>query len=130
VSYPIYPPAFREWAARNAPHPPSEPCPPPQALAQSVAILNPLGSSDVLSGTQVFVSGTARGPFTLEYGAGSAPQEWKSIGQGAVPVENGLLGVWLIGGLPPGPYSLRLRVISAEGVDASAVRAIQLTRGP
>ncbi|NTW98069.1 MAG: penicillin-binding protein, partial [Oscillochloris sp.] len=126
VSYPIYPPAFREWAARNAPHPPSEPCPPPQALAQSVAILNPLGSGDVVSGTQVFISGTARGPFTLEYGAGAAPREWKSIGQSALSVENGLLGVWLIGGLPPGPYSLRLRVISAEGVNASAVRAVRV----
>ncbi|NTW02165.1 MAG: PBP1A family penicillin-binding protein, partial [Oscillochloris sp.] len=84
VSYPIYPAEFRAWAARNVPQPPTTPCPPPETLTQSVAILNPIGTSDVVSGTQVFVSGTARGPFTLEYGTGTNPQEWKSIGQNAV----------------------------------------------
>lgn len=129
VEYPLYPPEFREWAARNAPQPPTEPCPPPQQLAQSVAILNPLGSSDVVSGTQVFVSGTARGPFTLEYGAGADPQDWKPIGQSAVAVEDGLLGVWLLGGQPPGQYTLRLRVVSPAGVSAAAQRTVQVVAG-
>jgi hypothetical protein len=32
-----------------------------------------------------------------------------------VPVINGQLGVWQSGGLPPGAYSLRLRVVKADG---------------
>ncbi len=130
VSFAVYPAEFREWAARNVPQPPTEPCPPPQALAQTVAILNPVGSGDVVSGTQVFVSGTARGPFTLEYGAGKDPQEWKPIGQNAVAVENGLLGVWLISGLPPGEYTLRLRVITADGISAADQRAVRVAPPP
>nr|WP_255603621.1 transglycosylase domain-containing protein [Oscillochloris sp. ZM17-4] len=130
VSYPVYPPEFRAWAARNVPQPPTEPCPPPQQLAQAVAILNPLGSADVVVGAQVFVSGTARGPFTLEYGAGADPQEWRPIGQGSVAVENGLLGVWMLGGLPPGQYTVRLRVVSADGISADARRTARVATGP
>jgi hypothetical protein len=32
-----------------------------------------------------------------------------------VPVQNGQLGVWQAGGLPPGIYSLRLRVVKLDG---------------
>lgn len=32
-----------------------------------------------------------------------------------VPIENGQLGVWQTGGLPPGTYSLRLRVVKVDG---------------
>ncbi len=32
-----------------------------------------------------------------------------------VPVQNGQLGVWQAGGLPPGTYSLRLRVVKLDG---------------
>jgi membrane carboxypeptidase/penicillin-binding protein PbpC len=130
VSFPVYPAEFREWAAHNVPQPPTDPCPPPQALAQAVAILSPVGASDVVSGTQVFVSGTARGPFTLEFGRGSSPETWQPIGQNAVSVENGLLGVWLVAGLPPGPYTLRLRVITADGISAAATRTVRVAGPP
>ncbi|MEI8306984.1 MAG: transglycosylase domain-containing protein [Chloroflexales bacterium] len=127
-SFAVYPAEFREWAARNVSQPPTQPCPPPQALTQAAAILNPVGASDVVSGTQVFVSGTARGPFTLEFGQGANPETWQPIGQNAVSVENGLLGVWLIAGLPPGEYSLRLRVISADGVSAADQRRVRIDK--
>lgn len=34
---------------------------------------------------------------------------------GTAPVLNGQLGVWQAGGLPPGSYSIRLRVVKADG---------------
>ena len=34
---------------------------------------------------------------------------------GTAPVANGQLGVWQAGGLPPGTYSLRLRVVKVDG---------------
>ncbi|MEI7769410.1 MAG: transglycosylase domain-containing protein [Chloroflexales bacterium] len=130
VSFPAYPVEFREWAARNVPQPPTAPCPPPQALAQAVAVINPVGASDVVSGTQVFISGTARGPFTLEFGRGTRPDSWQPVGQNAVSVENGLLGVWLIAGLPPGPYTLRLRVITADAISAADQRSVRVVGVP
>ncbi len=128
ASFPVYPAEFREWAMRNVAQPPTQPCPPPQVLVQAVAILNPLGASDVVSGTQVFVSGTARGPFTLEFGQGANPETWQIIGQNVVSVENGLLGVWLIAGLPPGEYTVRLRVITADGINAADQRSVRIDK--
>jgi hypothetical protein len=37
------------------------------------------------------------------------------FGGGTNPVVSGQLGVWQAGGLPPGSYSLRLRVVKADG---------------
>lgn len=37
------------------------------------------------------------------------------FGGGTSPVVNGQLGVWQAGGLPPGVYSIRLRVVKADG---------------
>ncbi len=34
---------------------------------------------------------------------------------GTSPIESGQLGVWQAGGLPPGTYTLRLRVVKADG---------------
>ncbi len=34
---------------------------------------------------------------------------------GTAPVVNGQVGVWSAGGLPPGVYSIRLRVVKADG---------------
>ncbi|WP_129631267.1 transglycosylase domain-containing protein [Candidatus Oscillochloris fontis] len=126
VQYAIYPPEFREWAARNVPQPPTKPCPPPLDPTQAVALLNPIGDAGRVRGSQIFISGTARGPFSVEYGAGSNPEVWKPISQGATPVENGLLGVWSLGGLPPGPYSIRLRVIGPSGATVSAQQMVQV----
>ncbi len=126
VQYAIYPPEFREWAAQNVPQPPTKPCPPPLDPTQAVALLNPIGTNGRVSGNQIFISGTARGAFSLEYGAGGNPNAWKPISQGATPVENGLLGVWSLGGLPPGPYSIRLRVIAPSGATVSTQRVVQV----
>lgn len=125
VSFPVYPAEFRDWAARSVPQPPTQLCPPPQA-AQALALLNPISAGGVITGTQAFVSGTARGPFTLEFGAGDAPQSWQLIGQNSASVENGLLGVWITGGLTPGTYTLRLRVTTGAGAGAEATQRVRV----
>jgi 1A family penicillin-binding protein len=124
VQFPLYPPEFREWAARNAPQPPTELCPPPQAPAEAVAILDPLGSTGVVTTTQVFVSGTARGPYTLDVSA--APGQWQPIAQSGVLVDQGLLGVWDTTGLPPGEYILRLSVVTPEGFAVTTEQRVRL----
>jgi hypothetical protein len=76
----------------------------------------------------VFVSGRAGGAFTLEYGVGAAPQQWMPVGQGNLPVSNGLLGIWTTAGLAPGEYSLRLRVVSPEGIQANEQIVVRVER--
>ncbi|NTU84184.1 MAG: penicillin-binding protein, partial [Chloroflexales bacterium] len=125
VQFPLYPPEFRDWAARNAPQPPSEVCPPPAAPGEAVALLTPLGASGQITTTQVFVSGTARGPFTLEVGAGAQPEQWQLIGQNTIPVADGLLGVWSTAGLAPGEYTLRLRVTTPDGFSVSTTQTVR-----
>lgn len=129
VQYPLYPPEFREWAARNAPQPPTEVCPPPRAPAEIVARLAPIGANGVVTGTQVFISGTARGPFSLEVGPGGAPNTWQTIAQNPMPVEDSLLGVWVTSGLEPGDYTLRLRVITVEGLSVTAEQVVRYAPG-
>ena len=124
--FPLYPPEFREWAAKNAPQPPTQLCPPPVTSNEVVALLTPLGASGLLTTTQIFISGTAQGPFTLEVGAGAAPEQWQLLGQNSMPVKDGLLGVWMTTGLAPGPYTLRLRVTTPDGRRASATQTVML----
>lgn len=126
VAFPVYPPAFQDWAARNAPRPPSEPCPPPAAVVQSIASLNPIGAGGVISGTQVYIGGAARGPYTLEVGVGAAPTEWQPIGGNSFAVEDGLLGVWGTAGLAPGEYTVRLTVVAADGQQISTSQTVRL----
>jgi 1A family penicillin-binding protein len=125
VQYPLYPEAFREWAARNAPQPPSELCPPPAAPAQAVAMLDPIGASGTITSTQLFVSGTARGPFTLDVAI--APGQWQTLAQSSIPVEAGLLGVWSTAGLAPGEYMLRLTVVTPEGYAIATEQPVRIT---
>lgn len=124
VRYPLYPPEFREWASRNAPQPPTEVCPPPQTPMHALAMLAPIGVGGVVTDTHVFVSGTARGPFSLEVGSGDPRGSWRTIAQNALPVEDGLLGVWSTAGLPPGDYTLRLRVTTVEGLSVTAEQRV------
>jgi 1A family penicillin-binding protein len=119
VRYAVYPPEFREWALRNVPQPPTERCSPPQAPAVALARLDPPGANGVIRGPQTFISGSAAGPFVLEYGVGSAPQQWQPIGQGNLPIANGLLGIWNTAGLPAGDYTVRLRVTAPNGLSAT-----------
>jgi len=123
--YPIYPPEFRDWSSRNAPQPPSELCKPPAAPELATALLNPISTTGVVSATQIFVSGTARGPYTLEVGPGTVPSQWQLLSQNARIVENGLLGVWSTSGLPAGDYTLRLRVLTPEGLEVSTAQTVR-----
>lgn len=126
VTYAIYPPEYREWAARNGvPQPPANLCPPPQVAEQALATLAPLSASGVVTGGQVFVNGTARGPFTLEVGAGIDPPQWLPLSQSAAGIENGLLGIWSTDGFAPGDYTVRLRVATPEGLTVLATQTVR-----
>jgi 1A family penicillin-binding protein len=124
VQYPLYPEEFRDWAARNAPQPPTELCPPPQAPAQAVAILNPVAATGTVTSTQVFVSGVARGPFTLA--VAPAGGQWQTLAQSSLPVDGGLIGVWNTAGLAPGDYVLRLSVVTPEGFAITTEQQVRL----
>jgi 1A family penicillin-binding protein len=118
VSFPVYPPQFNEWAARNAPQPPTQYCPPPAAPAsdQAFARLTPIGASGVVTGNQVYINGSARGAFTLTVdGPGGA----QTIAQSYAAIPEGLLAIWNLAGLPAGDYTLRLTVTTPEGVTVS-----------
>lgn len=50
---------------------------------------------------------------------------------GTSPVINGQLGVWQAGGLPPGTYTLRLRVVKADGNYAETfIPNLSVNQGP
>lgn len=50
---------------------------------------------------------------------------------GTAPVINGQLGVWQAGGLPPGTYTLRLRVVKADGNYAETfIPNLSVNQGP
>jgi penicillin-binding protein 1C len=54
--------------------------------------------------------------YKVEFGYGSAPSEWITIGQTHVnPVLNGQLEVFNTAGLPAGEYSLRLALVRRDG---------------
>ena len=130
ATFPVYPPAFREWATQNGvPQPPTQPCPPPQLPPdQALALLNPPSATGVITSAQVLLSGTARGPFALDAGQGRDPASWQPIGQSSAPVTGGLLAIWQTGGLAPGEYTLRLRVSTPEGYTVTATQVV--TIGP
>jgi hypothetical protein len=75
----------------------------------------------------VLVRGSARGAYVLDYGAGPAPAEWRPISQGG-DVSDGILGVW-DAALPPGEYTLRLRVTTMDGVPLETRVTVQLRGG-
>jgi membrane peptidoglycan carboxypeptidase len=127
VTYAVYPPEFREWAASNGiPQPPTAPCP-PSAPDPALAALEPVGS--VQAGQQAFITGMADGSFRLEFGSGRTPANWQMINQGGLLPGSAtgtpmLLGVWQTGGLPPGEYTLRLSVTGASGSTGEAVQVV------
>jgi membrane peptidoglycan carboxypeptidase len=128
ATFPVYPPEFREWAAQNGvPQPPTQPCPPPQLPPdQAIALLNPPSATGVITGAQVLLSGTARGPFSLDVGAGRDPASWQPIGQSSTPVAGGLLAIWQTGGLAPGEYTIRLRVSTPEGYTVTSSQTVAI----
>jgi hypothetical protein len=81
-------------------------------------------AGSTITTTQVLVRGTARGAYVLEYGAGASPAEWQPIAQGG-EVSDGILGVWGAA-LPPGEYTIRLRVTTLDGVPVEARTTVRL----
>jgi hypothetical protein len=130
ATYALYPPEFRDWVAQSGvPQPPTQFCPPPAPVADAaVAQLNMPTATGVITGAQVLLSGTARGSYVLDVGAGPDPSDWQLISQGTAPIQGGLIGIWSAGALPPGPYTLRLRVTTPEGVIVNATQTVTLAR--
>lgn len=129
VEYLVYPPEFREWAIRNGiPQPPTERCPPPESPEYALAILDTIAASGVITREQVPLSGRARGSYTLEIGAGIEPKEWLLIYQEPLIRPAGLLGVWYTDVFPSGTYTIRLRVMTPEGVTAEVSQVVQLKK--
>lgn len=128
-SFALYPPEFRDWAVRaGVPQPPTEFCPPPSAnIDTTLAQLNQPSATGVITSAQVFLSGTARGSYVLDAGMGREPSNWQVISEGSTPILNGLIGVWVVSGLPPGEYTVRLRVSTFEGPIASDSQVIILS---
>lgn len=129
VEYPLYPDRFREWARRSGvAQPPTDYCPPPQSTPdQAVATISLPQASATITATQVFVRGTARGSYTLDMGIGSDPQSFTPINVGDA-VTSAVLGVWRTDGLAPGPYTLRLRVTTPEGVPVETRNLVNVAR--
>lgn len=124
--YVRYPPEFQAWAEHNGiAQPPTEPCPPPQRSSYAVATLQPIGASGVVSQTAVYITGTARYPYTLEVGQGESPSQWQHVSRGNSPIRRGLLGVWNSATTPPGIYTFRLRVTTPEGMQVESRQRIQ-----
>ena len=125
----IYPPEYQNWAASTGqPQPPTQPCPPPPPTADTslARIAEPTANATITT-TQALVRGMARGPYTLEFGAGAEPSTWQPITQGTE--SDGLLGIWPTADLPNGTYTLRLSVTSPEGVPIEARQQVIVAHG-
>jgi membrane carboxypeptidase/penicillin-binding protein PbpC len=118
----VYPAEFHDWAvAAGRPQPPTEYCPPPQNRPDaSIARIAFPNVGATITTTMVLVRGTARGDYTLEWGGGADPSSWQPIAAGAFGVADGILGTWPVADLPPGQYTLRLRVTTPVGLPAEA----------
>ncbi len=88
---------------------------PPAAVSIRAAILAPEEGAAVTGPLDIV--GVADGPgfftYYVEYapGAEPAPGDWQPVAEAsAQPVSGGLLVTWDTTGLPPGVYTLRLRV--------------------
>jgi hypothetical protein len=96
---------------------------PPRAL-----ITGPAGGS-VVSG-DVDVIGIAADAYflryRLEYGAGSAPEDYTLITESTEPIWNGVLGKWDTGTLQPGSYRLRLTVEDRAGNKTMAEATVEV----
>ena len=123
MTYPVYPPDFKDWAASSgAPQPPTEPCAAPVRADPNAARLDVPGS---ISGPQVYLNGAASGAYSLSYGLGVSPASWTTITSGEAAAE-GLLGLWRLDGVRPGGYTLRLQVTTESGAIAEARRSVMV----
>jgi hypothetical protein len=130
TTFAVYPAEFREWAiSAGIPQPPTAYCPPSQSTPDTaIALIAQPSASATITTTQVFVRGTAHGSYVLEAGPGRAPAVWQPITQGDGDIADGILGIWRTDGLPPGEYTLRLRVTTLEGVPAESTAVVQVRR--
>ncbi|WP_442776874.1 hypothetical protein, partial [Sphaerotilus montanus] len=48
--------------------------------------------------------------------------------EGTAGVDDGILGVWRVADLPPGQYTLRLRVTTLEGIPVETKLVVQIAR--
>ncbi len=132
MTFVVYPPQYRDQAASTGvAQPPTQYCPPPAPQpgqpGTAVAAFSVPGSEAIVKG-QVLVRGTARGSYTLEVGSGRDPQQWQTISGGSSAVADGILGTWQTASLPVGPYTLRLRVITPDGVPADTRVVVMVER--
>lgn len=94
------------------------------ANLQSIHISGPADNAH-LSGT-VEIRGSVKVSnfqfYKVEYGAGLAPTNWYSIGDGVyvAPVQENVLAYWDVTGVSPGQYTLRLTVVYRDGNTAPA----------
>jgi len=91
-------------------------------------ISSPLDGATV-SG-KVTVAGEAKDQYfdhyILEYGAGSSPLNFQSLGTYYLPVDNNLLGTWEASGLK-GAYTLRLTAYDKTGFESTASIGLNIT---
>jgi hypothetical protein len=66
--------------------------------------------------------------YRIDFGRGSSPSSWSSIGQWSLPISGGQLAVWNTGGLAPGAYTLRLTV--QDGARGTLSTSVQVNIGP
>ncbi len=70
---------------------------------------------------RAYISGTAMCPdfreWVLEYGAGTSPSVWDTVGASAVPGTGQDLLTWRCGDMPDGWYTLKLSVYSTSGLE-------------
>jgi 1A family penicillin-binding protein len=129
TTFAVYPEAFRAWAsASGIPQPPTAYCPPPSKPDAAVALITQPSASTALTTTQVFVRGTARGSYVLEFGQGRTPSEWRAISQGSAGVVDGILGIWRTDDLASDEYTLRLRVTTLDGVPVNTTAVVRISR--
>ncbi len=108
--------------------------PGPSLLAQTPGISSPATGSSV--GGDVPVMGTAVietfQKYELHYKQEpSGDDAYIYFDGGTTPVQNGQLAIWRASGLPPGAYSLRLRVVKADGNYAEYFsQNINVNQGP
>lgn len=121
--------------AENTPRPVESVTPEPSAAPTLVvpgtvraAIVQPLDLAQVAG--QVEIVGVADGPgfagYVVEYAAGDWPAEgeWLPVAPPSLqPISGGVLAVWRTEALPPGLYSLRVRVMD----NAGAVQIVTIT---
>ncbi|MBN1586045.1 MAG: S8 family serine peptidase [Candidatus Omnitrophica bacterium] len=88
-------------------------------LPPECCIHSPFADGSVTPVGELRITGTASGPGFEVYllrvaSLDSATHDWTYLAESVLPVQNGLLGVWNVGGLPIGSYGLELTVKGAK----------------